>query len=667
MGEVLSNRTFTFAALTYDAESGELARNGVKLRVPDQAARVLTILLEHPGAVVTREELRRALWPAGEYVDYDHSINNSVSQLRDLLRDDSRVPRFIETIPKRGYRFLADVKVSPTIRNEGKAASVAEPFAAGTNQRSPANGKPTFLKEPPNGVVAGHQPTANHRLGARGWLLVSAIAVLILAVALVVRTRQRPDRAQNTYIGIAPFDVAGPDAEQLAESFRMDLTDGVSQLPKVQVRAAHSFPKGPRYDAAIPALAQSLQIDILLFGKFTVQGNECLIQFELVRGRDAIHLASFQYRGTRSELAAIRDKAQRDIFTRLAVSSNANHPAHGNTENPRAYEAYLRARYHLSQWTDESVTKSLEEFESAVRDDPNFAKAYAGMASSYFVLAEHEALPKKESYRKSKELAEKAIAIEPTLAEAHSMLGQIALNQDWNFPLAEKELRQAVDLEPNQAIYHLWFSILLCIQGKFEDSLHQIDLAHAADSFWPPVYMTEIFLTGAAHQYPRSIASGQKLVTLMPEWPLAYDQLGATLWYAGQHAEAIDSWRKMAALEKDKARENLEERGIEAFRRGGVPAYAQVRIDAAKSGTRWAHAENDFDLAEWYTYAGSRQKAIEALEAKVAHHDPGALQMAINPPFDNLHNDPRFLALLARVGLSLPRTYPKPVFSASLN
>jgi Tfp pilus assembly protein PilF/TolB-like protein len=452
----------------------------------------------------------------------------------------------------------------------------------------------------------------------------------------------------------------------LAESFRLDLTDAISQLPAVQVRAAHSFPKGKRDDTGIPTLAQNLKIDTLLFGKFTVQGDECLIQFELVRGRDAIHLASLQYRGTKNELASIRDKAQRDIFTRLALASDTKPDLHGNTEDPRAYEAYLRARYHLSQWTDESVLKSLQEFESAIAEDPNFAKAYAGEASAYFVLAEHEAKPKQESYRKLKQLAEKAIALDPSIAEAHAMLGQIALNQDWDFPLAEKQLRQAVELEPNQAIYHLWYSILLCVQGRFDESLHQIDLAHSADSFWPPVYMTEIFLAGAARQYARSIDSGEKLITLMPDWPLAYDQLGLTLWYAGRYTEAIDSWRKMASIENDTARLNLETRGLEAFRRGGVPAYAQVRLEAAKSGAHWAHVENDFDLAEWYVYAGSREQALAALENKVARHDPGALQMAVNPPFDGLHQDPRFLALIARVGLSLPKSYPKPVLSASL-
>ena len=659
MGATFTPRNFTFSALTFNAESGELTRNGVKLRVPEQTARVLTILLERAGTVVTREELRRQLWPTGEFLDYDHSINNSISQLRDVLRDDSRTPRFIETIPKRGYRFLADVR---TVR---PAEDSLEP-----------DSRVTGIDQPLNVVPQREVRTEVSSQGVRDiwkWMLASGCVLLVAFAAFYFSNRHKsvPTEAAETYMGIAPFEVAGPDAEQLAESFRLDLTDAVSQLPSVQVRAAHSFPNGKRDDAGIPALAHNLQIDTVLFGKFTVQGDDCLIQFELVRGRDAIHLASFQYKGTKAELTAIRDKAQRDIFTRLNlthvdVASGAERPAHGNTENPRAYESYLRARYHLSQWTDDSLVKALQEFETAFTEDPGFAKAYAGMASTYFVLGQHEAKPKAETFRKAREFAEKAVQMDPSLAEGYAMLGQIALNQDWNFALAEKELRQAVELDPNQAIYHLWFSILLCVQGRFDESLHQIDLAHAADTFWPPVYMTEIFLTGAARQYPRSIDAGKKLIALMPDWPLGYDQLGLTLWYAGRHEDAIETWRKMALLEKDKARLELENRGLEAFHRGGVPAYAQVRLDAAKSGTHWAHAENDFDLAEWYFYAGSREKTLTALEVKVARHDPSSLQIAINPSYDDLHQDPRFLALLTRIGVSLPRSYPKPVLSAAL-
>ena len=510
-------------------------------------------------------------------------------------------------------------------------------------------------------------PYAAQIRGKSKWILAAAFVVLgaLGALGVLVRHKSPTRRAENIYVGIAPFEISGPGAEQLADSFRLDLTDAISQLPSVQVRAAHSFPAGQRDDASIPTLARNLQIDTVLFGKFTVHDNECLIQFELVRGRDAIHLASLQYSGTKAELTAIRDKAQRDIFARLDLATNREHPSHGGTENPRAFEAYLRARYHLSQWTDESVIKSLQEFETAINEDPGFAKAYAGLASAHFVLAEHEVKPKLESFRKARELAEKAIQMDSSLAEAHAMLGQMALNQDWNFPLAEKELRQAVDLEPNQAIYHLWFSTLLCIENRFEESLQQIDLAHAADTFWPPVYMTEIFLAGAARQYSRSIEAGKKLIALMPDWPLGYDQLGLTLWYAGRYTDAIDSWRKMATLEKDNTRLDMENRGLEAFRRGGVPAYAQVRLEAIKSGAHFAHAENDFDVAEWSVYAGHREDALAALGAKVARHDPSVLQMAVNPPYDELHQDPRFLALLARVGISLPHSYPKAALSAS--
>ena len=496
-GAILEGK-FAFSALLFDAESGELSRNGIKLRVPEQAARVLRVLLEKHGKVVTREELRQILWPTGEFLDYDHSINNSISQLRDVLRDDSRTPRFIETIPKRGYRFLAEVRVLP---DEAPTAN-SPTFDLGTVSPPHKVGS-TVSDALVNPELRGPLHPYTARIPWKStWFLAAAFVVLgaLGALGVLVRHKSPTQRAENIYVGIAPFEISGPGAEQLADSFRLDLTDAVSQLPSVQVRAAHSFPASQRDDASIPTLARNLQIDTVLFGKFTIHDNECLIQFELVRGRDGIHLASLQYSGTKAELTAIRDKAQRDIFARLNLATNREHPSHGGTENPRAFEAYLRARYHLSQWTDESVIKSLQEFETAINEDPGFAKAYAGLASAHFVLAEHEVKPKLESFAKARELAEKAIQMDASLAEAHAMLGQIALNQDWNFPLAEKELRLAVDLEPNQAIYHLWFSILLCIENRFEESLQQIDLAHAADTFWPPVYMTEIFLAGAARE-----------------------------------------------------------------------------------------------------------------------------------------------------------------------
>lgn len=662
-------RKFEFSDLEFDSQSGELIRNGRKLRVSEQAARILTILLERAGTVVSRDELRDLLWPEREFVGYDHSINNAISQLRTALRDDSRTPCLIETIPKRGYRFLEEVRTA------------TPPAAELVPQPIPANGS-EIEKEKDDAweskiQVAASEPRPRPRIRMPGVLwgvrpaakfVLAAVAVLVVVAAGLVfagYSRRSSSASSYIYMGIAPFEVSGGGAEELANSFRVDLIDSLAQLPVVRVRASHSLNNIKQDDAAIRSKAQALGLDTLLFGKFTFEGNQCTLQFELIRGRDASHLASFRYSGTKDALGTIRDRVQRDIFTRLELASNANRPAPGSTANPRAYEAYLWGRYYLTQWRDESLARAIKEFQSAIDEDPGFSKAYAGMASAYMIMADHAAASPEESYSKAGQLAAKTVQIDPSLAEGHSMVGYIALHKDWNFPLAEKELRQAIELDSGQAVYHLWLAQLLTLQGRFDESLQEVDLAHAADPFWPPVYMTEIYASYAARQHPRAMKSAQKLIELMPDWPLAHNQRGWLLWYSGRHLEAIAEWRQMAVMEKDVARVELEDRGLEAYRRGGVHAYAQLRLAAIKSHPNWAHALTDFVPAEWYVFAGEKEKAFKALEELINRRDAAALQLAVNPAYYDLYSDPRFQTLLSRIGAKLPQQSAKPVLQAS--
>jgi DNA-binding winged helix-turn-helix (wHTH) protein/tetratricopeptide (TPR) repeat protein len=656
-------RKFAFAAFTFDAETGELTRNGRKIRIPSQTAYVLTILLERAGTLITREDMRQLLWPDGEFLDYDDAINRAISHIRLLLRDSSRTPRFIETIPKRGYRFVAEVQV---LEPEGDPNfATAEADVVGESSPviadSPSAQHESVAEPAPNPKSL---QTFNGLLKPRGarlmWILVCVAVVASITVTAALVSRHKRATSGSTYIrmGIAPFEATGQGAEPLAESFRMELTDAVSQLPEIQVSAAHSFTNLKQNDANIRTLAQTLQLDILVFGKFALQKDRCDLQFELVKGPEAVHLATLTYSGTKDELATIRDRAQRDIYAQLKLNGHAARALRGNTDSPRAYEVYLSARYHFSQWTDDSLRQAIDQFGEAVAIDPGFARAYSGMAASHMIMAEHGAVPHAETNLKAKELATKALEIDPDLAEAHAVLGHVASVEEWNFPLAEKELRKAVQLEPNQAVYHVWFAMFLCEQGRFEESLHEIDLAHAADPFWPPVYIAEIFSSDSARQSARSMEAGRKLISMMPDWPLAHDQRGWLFWYAGKYEEAIGEWRLMAAMEKDAARMQLEDRGLEAFRHGGVPAYARVRLDAINSGAKWAHP-NDFDLAEWYTYAGDSARAIDALEQVAARHDSGALKIAVNPGYADLHQEARFQTLVARIGLRLPSSYPK--------
>ena len=652
--------TYSFVVFAFNSRTGDLSRNGHRLRITEQARQVLSALLEKSSDIVTREELRQLLWPGGEFLDWDHSINKVVAQLRSTLRDNARETRFIETVPKRGYRFIAPVTFEPEI---SKVESVAPPQEQelSTVPISAEAHQPERDSEEPVGVeLAAIAPVPQSqwirpRPSLRRIAIAASLTVFFGVLAALMMTHFSKGQASAVSVGIPPFEASGEGSEMIAESFRMDLTSAVAELPKVQVRAAHSLTTPLRNDESIRATAKSLQLDLLLFGKLTFNGDQCVLNLELVRGHDAVHLASFRYSGSRQELGTIREKIQRDLFDQLGLAERGGKwRSQAATPDPQAYKDYLRARLDLSGWADAPVQKALEEFQKAIDEDPSYANAYAGRASAYVVLAEHDAAPREASYRKAQEAATKAVQLAPSTAEAHAILGQVALRKDWNFEVAEREMRRAIELDPSRAIYHLWLSVLLCFQSRFDESLQEIDLARAADPLWPPVYRTEVFLALRGGQVARAIQASEKHTALMPNWPPSYDQRAWAYWIAGRYEDAIADWRRMAQMENDTPRMQLEDEGLQAFRRGGPSAYARVRLSAIQSGYAYHHAAMDFVPAEWYSIEGDYDKALAEVEMMVTRHDPDALQLAVNPTLLPLHNNPRFVAALIRIGLNQP-------------
>ncbi len=193
------------------------------------------------------------------------------------------------------------------------------------------------------------------------------------------------------------------------------------------------------------------------------------------------------------DLSSIRDRVQREVFARLDLVRYATHAVSPPSTDPRAYEQYLRGRFDLLQQTNESLTRAIDEFTTVTSIDPHFAKAYSGMANAYVTLADHDGLPVQEGYSHAMVLARKAIGMDPENAEGHALLGYASLNTDSNLDLAEKEIRRAIELEPNTARYHLWLAVLFAEEARFDEGYHQIDLARAADPFWPVISVPEAF------------------------------------------------------------------------------------------------------------------------------------------------------------------------------
>lgn len=664
---------FVFSVFTFDTETGALLRNARRLRIPHQSARLLEFLLTRTDSLVTREELQHVLWPDGEFLDYDQGINKAINRLREILRDDPKEPRFLETVPKRGYRFIAKVKLAAeNDAAEAEAAhSVDEIILPAESAILPplANDAPEQREAPlkiqpiwPELVVQTDQVHRSYAGAARvrsvrrlylyGAVITAVLVIAAVGVQFAIHAKRSSTRNRAVEIGIMPFQAESLEATRLAESFRLDIVGALSQLPGVQVRSPLVMVDASN-NSGIQTLAKESDLDMLLMGSLVRSGDQYLLQLELVRSGDANHLASFQYTGSREELAAISKRVQRDFFGYLNSGSEAAQVVNGSTQDRVAYGDYLQGKYYSSEASLESATRAIESYKAALARDPNFALAYAGMAHAYVSMNDFSDSPNK-CLDKAKELAGEALRRNPRIAEAHAVLGFASFLRDWDASVGEKEIRTAIQLDSDQALYHNLLSVILSDQGRFEESLHEIDLAHTADPTWDGAYETESYLASAARQTSRAIKATQKYLNLRPNWPPAHDSMAWSLFGAGQYPQAIAEWRRMAVLEKDESRARLEDEGLTAFRRGGIRAYARVRLAASLIASKAEPHRNDFVLAEWYAFAGEKDKAIAALQEVVAHHDPLSLQLAVDPMYDSLHHDPRYLALLTRVGLSLP-------------
>jgi len=654
-------RLLSFLDFKFDPASGDLFRGQKRLRMPRQTCALLSILLERSGTVVSRTELQGLLWPSGEFLDYEQAINRAITDLRSILRDSPKNPRYIETVHKRGYRFLPEVSPVAVAPDPPQELTRPEPDRLADE---PSQQESLLLSSAPAEIVV---PEAEQKCAVASssqgrmprWALWAAMvfiaAVAVIAVGLRKRSSVPAAPGEVPYLGIAPFQTEGAGAEEIAESFRLDLADALAQLPVIQIRATNSLKKIAYDDNSIRESSQQLHLDLLLLGKLRVKDNLCTVQFELVRGRDSVHLASFQYNSSKETLASVRDKLQRDLFLSLRNENRSVQSVRGSTEDPEAYSEYLQARELAKVRDPGSLNQALAHYDRALQRDPNFAEAYAGMATSQLALRYFDVSKAAEHQNRAQQLARRALQLDPQLAEPHGVLGEVAYRSIWDFHQGESELRHAVELEPYKAINHIWLATLLADEGRFREAQVEVDSAIADDPGWPAVYSIATFVAGVAHDDNRMLAAVKKYLELVPDSSYSHDQLAWAYFSAKRYDEALAEWARMAELDKDASRIALEARGREAYRQGGIAAYAVVRLDAiSQRSVETARHANDFIPAEWYAFAGRRDEAIAALQAIVANHDREAVQLAVNPMFDNLHSDPRFQSLLHQVGLSLP-------------
>jgi DNA-binding winged helix-turn-helix (wHTH) protein/TolB-like protein len=620
--------------------------------MPAQAVSVLVEFLARPGEVISRKQIARILWPDGGDTESEQGINNIIRRLRVALRDTSPdEPIYIETVPKRGYRFIAPV--SAVKGSEAPVAQSIECFSGEADAVEPlvkVSDSASIDTEPLE--THGDMDRSLEPPRARQHFSIRTVALSVLCLALIAalawRHWHRPagSPGQPIFLAIAPFDVTGPESGsgQLAESFRLDLIDGLSQLPGISVRAAHST-IGKSSDAAAHSGLQTLDVAAILYTRFSQTGDLCVLDIEMVRNSDSAHLQVWHYTGTVAQLREIRDQIKVDIFSYWKGSGTKQRAQAGGTADSAAYEHYLRARYFVRQRDAISMGKANEEFQAAIARDPKFAEAYSGMATVWFLMADSE-----ESFANAKRLAMKSIELAPDIAEAHAVLGFVYFRHDWRFADGVLEMRRAVLLDPHEASHHIWLATMLEDLGDFTESEREIDLAKRDDPSWVIVYMGEVKFFELTHQIDRMRKAAETVAALQPEWSNSYEALAWSDWDSGRYPQAIANWRRAAAIVADSDGVALEDRGLKIYNESGLKGYLRFRMERAQAvADKEPHGYAE--AADWAALAGDRAACLHDLEQMVRSHDSHTPGIGVDPALDPVHREPEFIALLHRIGL----------------
>lgn len=628
---VQASRILRFGAFEADLRAGELRKSGTRIKLQEQPFQVLTILLERPGEVLTREELRQKLWSTDTFVDFDNGLNTAIKKLRDTLGDSADSPRFIETLPKRGYRFIY-----------------------------PVNGANTATE-----VQALRPMMWLRRPGAVGLLALTAL----FTAALVSNVGGLRDRiAGRTGIGpIASVAVlpcknltGDPEQEFLADGLTDVLTTHLAQVKSLTVPSLTSSMYFKGEHKRLSEIARELKVQAMVEPSLQRSGRDrLLVNFQLIHAATDRHLWAKSYEADPKNVQTLLPMVAREILeamnARVAPEERSRLSSSQET-TPEANEAYLRGRYHFRKGTDADRAKAHEYFEKAIEKDPNFALAYASLAilrahGGFFRAGEGPL----EARTQTREWAQKALELDGTLAEPHAALAWIEM-WDWNWIGAEQEFRRAIQLNPNLPVARTWYAQFLSYMRRFEESFAQAEIARRLDPVSPDtaLHAAEPYLN--AGRVDEAIESYEKVVELEPNYHIAHHNLGRAYIEKGMYQRAIEELEKAKALG---GRDALS-LGVlaHAYGKAGRRQEALKLISELLHRTNAEHLPPLLPLAIAYSGLGDKDKAFACLETAYERRRGALFQLNSQPLLGPLRGDPRFSDLARRIGLPESTTSP---------
>jgi DNA-binding winged helix-turn-helix (wHTH) protein/tetratricopeptide (TPR) repeat protein len=591
-----SPRCYLFAPFRLDPAGRVLLRDGRHVPLTPKAFDTLLLLVRNSGRVVASDELMKQVWP-DQFVE-EGNLKVTVCMLRKALGEPPGERQYIQTVPKRGYRFVADVVESD---------EVAEPEARGRGESAVAEGTP-----------------------------VKSIAVLPFKL----------------------LDAGGGDDEYLGVGMADTLITRLSRLRQVVVRPTSAVRKYAGHDQDPVAAGRELRVAAVLDGNIRRRGVRVRVTAQLIGVETGAPLWAGKFDAQLMEdIFAVEDSISERAAEALAVELSGEEVGlltKRHTGNVEAYQLYLKGRHHWMKRTSEGIRKSIEFFRQSVDIDPNYALAYTGLADGFAQLGWIRLLPPKDVLPKAKAAAAKALELDRTLAEAHTSLAWARLLHDWEWAEAESGFKRAIELNPGYATARLWYCVHLMATGRFEAALAEIGRAQALDPLSPVINAVAGWPFYFMRRYDAAIKQYQKALEVEPRNIAALLLLGQTYRQSGEPSRAVEASRK--ARELDESLWTLVALGQAYAAAGREGAAREVLRELGQlSKQRYVCP---YDIACLHVGLGEKDQALRWLQSAYEARSSWLFFLAVDPAFDSLRPDPRFTALLRLIGLSNVRVMP---------
>lgn len=643
-------RIYKFGNFELDPSRFELRKNGRALKLERIPMELLILLAEKGGTVVSRQEIIDRLWGKDVFVDTEHGINTAVRKIRQVVLDDPQRPRFVRTVTGKGYLFVTERTENRKFPGEG--GEVLEDTEDGNRSEERATGETTI------GPVVGESSefsaqNAPARPIASAWrrraLMIATVALFFLAAGLIASNagafRARlfpPDRASHIHsIAVLPLANLSGDSSQdyLADGMTDELITALAQNHSLRVVSRTSAMQFKGVQRPVSEIARELGVDGVLEGSVSRTANRVHMTVQLIYAPTDSHVWAESYDRDLNQAISLPEELSQTVAKQVKSATSADVPP--RHINPEAHDAYLRGRYF---WFRGSIPETLSYFERAIQLQPDYAAAWAGLSDTYALRGVFGGGPPKEDLAKAGETAHRAVELDDSLAEAHLSMAAWYM-WSWNPLQGDAEARRAIDLNPTYAESHFFRHLILLASNRSQEALQEAKRAVELDPFARTYGLGQCYVN--IRQFDAAIDELHMQAQLHPEDAHLHCVLAEAYWHKGEYNESHEELEKglrLSGRSKDAASVHR------AFERGGAKAVAQWEAKDIKIRASEEYV-SPFDIASTVALSGDKEEVLKYLEAAYREHEPALILIQTQAAFDFLHGDPRYRALVRKVGL----------------